>query len=41
MRNYRKYKTNIQMEFYLTNVKNIKHRQAVTGLRLSSHKLEI
>ena len=34
-------KPDIEFESYLTQVKNVKHRQAVTGFRISAHKLPI
>ena len=41
LRIYRQFKTIYKYENYLTQVKNIKHRVALTKLRISSHKLQI
>ena len=41
MRTYSLIKNNISFERYLSLVYNLKHRQAVTRLRLSAHKLPI
>ena len=38
---YLQYKNDIRIEEYLTKVKNIKHRKAITRLRLSCHPLMI
>ena len=38
---YSQLKTTIGMEKYLLDISNMKHRQALTKLRLSSHKLYI
>ena len=38
---YKKLKTNISFENYLLEFKNFKHRQAVTKLRVSAHKLPV
>ena len=41
LRTYKKIKKEFSLEKYLLVVKNPKHRQALTRLRLSSHQLEI
>ena len=41
LRFYSKLKTASGMEKYLTDIKNVKHRVAMTRLRLSSHRLNI
>ena len=41
LRFYSKLKTTCGMERYLTDIKNVKHRMAMTRLRLSSHNLNI
>ena len=38
---YLRYKNNIRIEAYLTKIKNVKHRKALTRLRLSCHPLMI
>ena len=38
-RTFKKFKTNLNFEEYLNDISNIKHRQAVTKLRISSHRL--
>ena len=40
-RTFRKFKLTHDYENYLTNVRNINHRVAITKLRLSNHKLAI
>ena len=37
----KKFKTNLNFEEYLSDISNIKHRQAVTKLRISSHRLPV
>ena len=39
LRTFRKFKLTHDYENYLTNVRNINHRVAITKLRLSNHKL--
>ena len=39
--NFKKFKTNLNFEEYLGDISNIKHRQAVTKLRISSHRLPV
>ena len=41
LRTFRKFKLTHDYENYLTNVRNINHRVAITKLRLSNHKLAI
>ena len=41
LRTFRKFKLTYDYENYLTNVRNINHRVAITKLRLSNHKLAI
>ena len=41
LRTFRKFKPTNDYENYLTNVRNINHRVAITKLRLSNHKLAI
>ena len=41
LRTFKKFKTNLNFEEYLGDISNIKHRQAVTKLRISSHKLPV
>ena len=41
LRTFRKFKRTYDYENYLTNVRNINHRVAITKLRLSNHKLAI
>ena len=38
LRKFKKFKTNLNFEEYLGDISNIKHRQAVTKLRISSHR---
>ena len=38
---YLRYKNSIRIEDYLTKIKNVKHRKALTRLRLSCHPLMI
>ena len=40
-RSFKKFKTNLNFEEYLNDISNIKHRQAVTKLRISSHRLPV
>ena len=37
LRLFRKVKVNFNFEYYLSQVQNVKHRQAVTKLRISAH----
>ena len=41
LRLFRKVKVNFNFEYYLSQVQNVKHRQAVTKLRISAHKLPV
>ena len=41
LRTFKKFKTNLNFEEYLNEISNIKHRQAVTKLRISSHRLPV
>ena len=41
LRTFKKFKTNLNYEEYLGDISNIKHRQAVTKLRISSHRLPV
>ncbi|KXJ16376.1 hypothetical protein AC249_AIPGENE6529 [Exaiptasia diaphana] len=41
LRTYRTFKITYQQESYLKEVSNIKHRIALTKLRISNHSLEI
>ena len=41
LRTFRKFKLTHDYKNYLTNVRNINHRVAITKLRLSNHKLAI
>ena len=41
LRTFKKFKTNLNFEEYLSDISNIKHRQAVTKLRISSHRLPV
>ena len=41
LRTFKVFKTNFHFEKYITKVSNFKHRQAVTKLRISSHKLPV
>jgi hypothetical protein len=41
LRTYRLFKHNLSLEPYLSLVENIEHRQALTRLRVSNHKLQI
>ena len=41
LRLFKKGKVNFNFECYLSQVQNVKHRQAVTKLRISAHKLPV
>jgi hypothetical protein len=41
LRTYRKFKLVYELEPYLEEVKNFKHRQAICQLRVSNHRLKI
>ena len=41
LRLFRKVKVNFNFEYYLSQVQNVKHRQAETKLRISAHKLPV
>ena len=41
LRTFKKFKTNLNFEEYLNEISNIKHRQVVTKLRISSHRLPV
>ena len=41
LRTFKKFKTNLDFENYITEISYIKHRQAVTKLRISSHRLPV
>ena len=41
LRTFKKFKTNLNFQEYLNDISNIKHRQAVTKLRISSHRLPV
>ena len=41
LRLFRKVRVNFNFEYYLSQVQNVKHRQAVTKLRISAHKLPV
>ena len=41
LRTFKKFKTNLNFEKYLGDTSNIKHRQAVTKFRISSHRLPV
>ena len=41
LRTFKKFKTNLNFEEYLGDISNIKHRQTVTKLRISSHRLPV
>ena len=38
---FRKVKVNLNFEYYLSQMQNVKRRQAVTKLRISAHKLPV
>ena len=40
-KSYLRYKTDIRIEDYLTKIKNIKHRKALTRLKLTCHPVMI
>ena len=41
LRLFKKVKVNFNFEYYLSQVQDVKHRQAVTKLRISAHKLPV
>ena len=41
LRLFKKVKVNFNFEHYLSQVQNVKHRQAVTKLRISAHKIPV
>ena len=41
LKTFKKFETNLNFEEYLNEISNIKHRQAVTKLRISSHRLSV
>ena len=41
LRLFRKVKVNLNFEYYLSQMQNVKRRQAVTKLRISAHKLPV